>query len=174
MGKNIIIDGVAVNNCSVIKVKDNETGNYIEYSDKLSLLDYLKGNFTKLTKEDFGNATKIPKYFFMNNKKLTEVELGDNIIEVGYAAFYNCSNIQKIVIPESVTTFGSQCFDTEHQNMVVRFLSSTPPEYEYFYATFTGNSDIPLTFEVPEGSYDVYRNAIPVDNIIIVEYQVEE
>lgn len=186
MGKNILLNGQTINNCSIIKIKDNETGQYIEYHNKLSLYDFLKGNYSKLTADDFGNATSIPDFYFYNNTKLKEVELGSNILQVGKQAFYNCSNLEKIIVPSSVCGLGVNCFYTGNPNTIIRFLSNNVSEMvSYMNTTYNGhngfyevfidehnNNQTPITLEVPAGSRDDFINNIPsgMSFITINEY----
>ncbi len=58
-------------------------------------------------------VTAIADAAFKGNGRLTSVTLlGNNIKSIGDNAFYNCSKLEKIVIPESVAYIGSSAFQS--------------------------------------------------------------
>ena len=55
-------------------------------------------------------VTAIEKNAFKNNKKLKTLKLGKNIISIGDKAFYKCTALTKVTIPDKVKTIGKQAF----------------------------------------------------------------
>lgn len=56
-------------------------------------------------------VTKIAMWAFNNARNtLTEVTLPNTVDEIGYQAFFNCSNLTKVIIPEGVTKIGRGAF----------------------------------------------------------------
>lgn len=56
-------------------------------------------------------VTKIAMWAFNNARNtLTEVTLPNTVDEIGYQAFFNCSNLTKVIIPEGVTKIGQAAF----------------------------------------------------------------
>lgn len=53
-----------------------------------------------------GNVKKIGKYAFADNSKIGEMEIPKNVTEIEYAAFQNCTSLNKISIPESLEKIG--------------------------------------------------------------------
>ena len=54
--------------------------------------------------------TSIAADAFKNNKKLTKVKIGDNVVSIGDNAFYHCTSLKTITIPEKVKKIGKQAF----------------------------------------------------------------
>ena len=52
----------------------------------------------------------INKNCFTRCTQLEEIELFENVIDIGIAAFYSCINLREIIIPDSVTKIGKRCF----------------------------------------------------------------
>ena len=56
-------------------------------------------------------VTKIAMWAFNNARNtLTEVTLPNTVDEIGYQAFFKCSNLTKVIIPEGVTKIGQAAF----------------------------------------------------------------
>lgn len=55
------------------------------------------------------NFTKVPDYCFYYDINLHYIELPDSVTEIGYGAFYECSNLININLP-SVATIGGTAF----------------------------------------------------------------
>lgn len=58
------------------------------------------------------NVTTIPQYLFFGKNSLTEVVITENskLSTIAQCAFYNCSKLANIFIPETVKTIGSSAF----------------------------------------------------------------
>lgn len=72
---------------------------------------------------------------FKNNKKITKVTLGANIMSVGKEAFYGCTALQEIVIPEGVTYMGDSTFQNCSSLRSIKLPStlSSVPSYAFAY-----------------------------------------
>ncbi len=55
-------------------------------------------------------VTTIASGCFKGNAIIESVEISNGIMEIGSIAFMNCSALEKIIIPESVTTIGKNAF----------------------------------------------------------------
>ncbi|MFR5876399.1 MAG: leucine-rich repeat domain-containing protein, partial [Eubacterium sp.] len=67
-------------------------------------------NCNSLQAISFGkNLYAIPRNLFKNSKNLRFVNFG-GVKEIGAEAFKNCSHLEEIVLPDSVTTIGNEAF----------------------------------------------------------------
>ena len=57
------------------------------------------------------DITKIGNYAFYNCSGLTSVNIPNSVTTIGYSAFYNCSGLTSVTIGNSVTTIGDCAFD---------------------------------------------------------------
>lgn len=74
----------------------------------------------------FGDTVEsIPEYIFYNWKYITKVTIGDNVKKIGDGAF-GFSSVSEVVIPDSVTTFGSGVFN-QCENLTKVILSENTP-----------------------------------------------
>lgn len=55
-------------------------------------------------------VTAISANAFANNKKITSLSIGSNVITIGNKAFYRCTSMKKITIPAKVSKIGKQAF----------------------------------------------------------------
>ena len=55
-------------------------------------------------------VTSIAKNAFKNNKRLTEVTIGDNVNIIGTNAFYGCTKLKTVITSKNVTTIGENAF----------------------------------------------------------------
>ena len=78
---------------------------------------------------------KIGDRAFKNNKKITKVTLGANIVSVEKEAFYSCSSLQEIIIPEGVASMGEAVFQSCSALKSVKLPStlSTVPQKAFAY-----------------------------------------
>ena len=70
-------------------------------------------NCVKLENVDLLNTqvVKIPNNCFSNCASLSNVKLGDNIINIGSQAFSACNSLEEIVLPNNVETYGNYILD---------------------------------------------------------------
>ena len=104
------------------KIKDNDGSTYIVTSGKgkTPTVQYTgpkstaKGTVTipAMVKVDGVSyrVTSIADNAFKNNKKITRVVIGSNIVTIGKNAFAKCTNITSIVIGENVTKIEKNAF----------------------------------------------------------------
>lgn len=75
-------------------------------------------SFKKLHTVDIGNlVTKIPDSFFKNSLRLTTVNFGSGLKEIGAEAFKYCS-LADIILPSNIRKLGRECFSGNRLNSV--------------------------------------------------------
>ena len=57
-----------------------------------------------------GNVTSIGYNAFYNCTSLTSVTIPNRVTSIGWAAFYSCTSLTSVTIPDSVTSIGSDAF----------------------------------------------------------------
>ncbi len=83
-------------------------------------------------------VVRVPAYLCENARYLTDITFGENIQVIGQSAFFGCSSLTDIIIPDSVTQIGAGAFanssvksitfiNTEGWNMVDYFNGTTSP-----------------------------------------------
>lgn len=108
----------------------DKSGNYVKWSSsKLEILDISKVIFVeggvyyndfdneKFEKDNYGdvpyvlsNPFDFPKYLFYNCKNLRKVMIPESVTSIGDYAFYNCNGLTLITIPNSMTSIGPSAF----------------------------------------------------------------
>ena len=132
-------------NCTSIK-KTNYTGTIdqwaeIEFSEAMSNPTYyskdLHINNQLVTEANLTIATKISNYAFYNCTNLARVEIPDKVICIGNYVFYNCTNLEKITIPNSVTSMGNYAFDncTSLESVVIGNNVTSIGDYTFWKCT---------------------------------------
>lgn len=87
---------------------------YTEYSDGTAMLTGYDGTLTKLILPDTVNGlalTAIAPRAFENSATLTTRCCGENMTNIGYECFYQCSALETVEIGASVTDIGYYAFE---------------------------------------------------------------
>ena len=56
------------------------------------------------------SVTSIGNYAFYDCSSLTSITIPEGVTSIGYAAFYDCSSLKSITIPKGVTSIGGSAF----------------------------------------------------------------
>ena len=91
-----------------------EQGNSKYHSDGNCLIEtatkkLIAGCKTSVIPND-GSVTSIGRRAFYHCSGLTSITIPDSVTSIGYDAFYNCTGLTSITIPDSVTSIGGSAF----------------------------------------------------------------
>ena len=147
--KAIYIDGifysVSTNGASVIcPPYDGYNYDYFTESGVISIPDSIDNNGTTYP------VIAIDYRAFYKCSGLISISLPNTLIAIGSEAFYGCKKITSITIPYPVTTIGSNAFDYCENLLDVTCLAITPPkmgDYRCLYPAY-----YMATLHVPERS----------------------
>ena len=101
-------------NCSGLTSIVVEEGNAIYHSDgncviKIDTKMLMLGCKTSVIPDD-GNVTSIGSNAFYGCSGLESIIIPNSVTSIGSSAFYGCSGLESIIIPNSVTSIGSSAF----------------------------------------------------------------
>ncbi len=102
------------------------------YSNSQSTLQYYTFNsgvtyYVPKGLEEVEITGKELKYGAFYNCDMIKNIKFDNIISIGNYAFYNCTGLEKVIIPESTSKIGSSAFSNCHNLINVYINKTTPP-----------------------------------------------
>ncbi len=111
------IGDYALRNCSSL-TKLNYTGTIDQWAmiefglfvTQLSNGSKLYINDVEVTEVVLTTATKISDFAFFGCSSITSVTIPNSVTSIGYGTFYCCSNLTSVTIPESVTSIGRYAF----------------------------------------------------------------
>lgn len=124
------------------------------YISRLASLVYK--SITEVTDDDLDGLASIGDYAFYNCTKLASITIPNSVSRIGNQAFAYCTALESIVIPDSVTYFGERLFYNSTALKKVILRATTPPTIKT--DTF---SNVPATcvFEVPLDALNAYKSA---------------
>ena len=73
---------------------------------------FFQWNTSNLAKVSLPHVKSVGANAFQGCKKLTAVELGDDLTEIGASAFTQCTLLTAVTFPDSLTTIGSNAFSS--------------------------------------------------------------
>lgn len=71
---------------------------------------YVDGSLTEVTADMLDGATSIRNYAFYYCSSLTSIEIPNGVTSIGEMAFKDCSSLASVTIPNSVTSIGNSSF----------------------------------------------------------------
>ena len=97
---------------------------------------------------------RIGNWAFYNCHQLQHLVIPEGVTEIGDAAFYGCTYLEDLELPSTVTRIGDNCFALCSKLKQIRVRAAVPPEIEA-KTFFDVNREIPVY--VPEDYLDDYR-----------------
>lgn len=158
------------------------------YMDSVTFPQSLKAIGASAFKENSFTSISIPSgvtelgwYAFSTNQFLSDVQLNEGLLSIGYYCFEYCRLLQKIEIPSTVTEIWWHTFQNSTGLLQVIFKGSTPPKGCYPTSTPSGsvktigkmklNVPSDCKIYVPCGSKSAYDSAFEdISTINIIEY----
>lgn len=123
------------------------------------------------------NVTRLPDGCFAHNEKLINVIFADGSVceSIGSSAFCNCTGLQNITLPDSVTIIGYDAFYgcanlefNEYEN--AKYLGSTTNPYMYLVEAMSANStEFTIHRNTKIIGYDAFAHCTSLQRITIPE-----
>ena len=113
-------------------------------------------SITEVTADMLQGITNIGSGAFFYCTSLASIEIPNSVTNIENGAFYYCTSLASITIPNSVTNIGSSAFEGCTSLTSVTVEATNPPALGSI--TFSG-TDANLVIYVPEGSVDAYKAA---------------
>ena len=137
-GKGVVIEGSGSGSGSGGDVPYDEiwytssngniiTPNSVAFGDGLTIVSNTYEDGKGIIKLS-GNATTIGERAFYNCTSLTSIEIPDGVTSIGGSAFYDCTSLTSIEIPDSVTSIGNGVFEDCTSLTSITVNAITPPE----------------------------------------------
>ena len=113
-------------------------------------------------------VTEIPDGF-LKNTDVADFEIPQTVRKIGYQAFFEVNSPKRIVIPDSVTSIGSQCFYLSHIEEVVWPKGCTTMNSDMFRYCYDLHSvTLPETLDSLSG-YGHFLNCVSLKSIHLPE-----
>ncbi|MBO4863560.1 MAG: leucine-rich repeat protein [Eubacterium sp.] len=133
---------------------DNEIWKYIVNDDGISITGYV-GTENDIVIPDIideKNVVSIGDYAFFECTELTSITIPEGITSIGESAFQGCSSLITITIPESVSTIGGSAF----KNCISLESIKLPDELLSLESRAFYNCKSLKSIEIPEGIKTIY------------------
>lgn len=99
-------------------------------------------------------VTSIGKGAFYKCSLMTDISIPNTVTKIGYQAFCLCSKLKTLTFPSTTTSVGAYTFTPDMKNVLITCLALTPPNVQYSdLGTF-------LTVHVPAEVVSKYKKAL--------------
>ena len=110
------------------------------------------------------SVTSIGGSTFYGCEDLRSVSIPNSVTSIKTSTFYGCENLRSVSIGNSVTSIGKNAFAWCNSNLIITFISDTPPQCDT--NSFWGRP----TFNIPCWSEEKYRAALGDYNFVEPSY----
>ena len=109
------------------------------------LASLVDGTITEITAEDLAGATKIADYAFYYCTSLTRITIPNSVTTIGRNAFYNCSQLLSITLNNNITYIDAYAFSgcKKITNMVIPDSVNTIGVSSFYYCSSLKNITLP-------------------------------
>lgn len=104
-------------------------------------------------------VTVIAKNAFKNNKKLTKVSIGSNIVTIGDNAFYGCKKLKTVTFGKNIKTIGKQAF-YGCKALKTLNIESTKLTAKKVGSKAFAKTPKNMTIKVPKKQYKTYKSML--------------
>ena len=98
-------------------------------------------------------------HLYKNGKKITNLDIPNNVTSIGDFAFFGCSGLTSVTIPNSVTSIGNYTFNGCSSLTSVTVDWYTPLEIGDYFNVFPDSYNHNVTLYVPKGTKALYEAA---------------
>lgn len=148
VGVSFTVDGINYKITADDSVKTVEVTGGNPTSETLVIPDYVSYEDT-----DYA-VTFISIESFFSCKSITSLEIGNNVKEIDFCAFGNCSQLKKVVIGSGITTIGDWAFKQCPLEDIYIYKSEGVTNEGAFYMLYPSRH---TKLHVPVGSYSTYK-----------------
>ena len=106
---NLVADNIK-SGVSIFGVTGNYVGSGGGSTTENKLAQLVDRSITTVTAEDLQDATSIGHYAFYNCSSLTSITMPNSVTSIGNEAFSDCSSLTSITISDSVTSIAARAF----------------------------------------------------------------
>lgn len=116
----------------------------------------VEGKNTELSASDLDGIEAISRYAFYECDNLKRIEIPDSVKRIGHSAFRNCSFLDSVEIPKSTSTIDERAFEScaSLRRVIVKAL--TPPSIQ---TDSFKDAPASCTFEVYPDVVEAYKTA---------------
>lgn len=131
---------------------------------------YMNSIKTLIVQNGVTSIGKMAFYFDnINHSNLEKMELSENLVTIGYRAFYNCSKLNDFNLPKNLAFLGEYAFQN-CSSITELYIPETLTEIRPF--TFSGCSGL-TSVVIPEGVEEIGNNAfskcINLEHVVLPE-----
>ncbi|MBQ4600753.1 MAG: leucine-rich repeat domain-containing protein, partial [Oscillospiraceae bacterium] len=112
-------------------------------------------------------VTRIGEWAFWNCSSLTGITIPDSVTGIGSSAFYYCSSLASITIPDSVTSIGDSAFEGCTGLTSISIGNGVTSISDYAFAYCTGLTSITIPDSVTGIDYYAFRGCTGLTSISI-------
>ena len=124
-------------------------------------------SITEVTAEMLDGASEIGKYAFYYCTSLTSIDIPNSVTRIMENAFYNCTSLSSVTIPSSVTSIGDSVFSNCTSLISITIPSSVTSLGIYVFSNCTRITSITIPSSVTSIGYGVFSNCSALTSVTV-------